>query len=358
MQNWLHQKTLGLFVKTKGMVSQPLFGGIGLIFMLHRVLPEEQKKRYSINQDLAITPEFLEETIIKLKQKGYQFISLDELHAVLQSGKKSKQKCICITLDDGYRDNVTYGLPVFQKNNIPFTIYITNCFPNKNAHFWWYWLEEKVQTEQKIVWEGKTYVTQTEEQQRVAYNAIREVLKNASQAEREKYAEHFLGKTKNEIERNANELALTWEELNELKKEPLATIGAHTMHHLSLAHQTEEEVMLEIAQGKAELEEKLQIEIEHFAYPYGSLHDANKREFELAQKLGFKTATLNHPGNIFLSNKKTLMSLARFPLGNSITAEKLDQYLNGIRHFAENGWRKNVVFGYAQTTRSGADNAG
>lgn len=344
MKNWLHQKTLGLFVKTNGLISQPLFGGIGLIFMLHRVLPEEQKKQYTINQDLAITPEILEQIIIKLKQKGYQFISLDELHAIIQSVKMPKQKCICITLDDGYRDNVTYGIPIFKKYNVPFTIYVTNCFPNKTAHFWWYWLEEKVQNEAVIVWEGRTYVTQTQDQQRVAYNAIRESIKNASQAEREKYAEDYFGKTKNEIERSANELALSWEELNELKKEPLATIGAHTIHHLSLAHQTNEEMMFEVKQSKTELENKLKIKIEHFAYPYGSSNDANQREFDWIKQLGFKTATLNHPGNIFLSNKKALTSLARYPLGNSTTDEKLDQYLNGIRHFAENGCRKNLVF--------------
>ena len=340
----MNQKILALFVKTNGTLSQKLFGGFAHIFMLHRVLPEEQKKKYSFNKDLAITPDFLEQNIIKLKQKGYQFISLDELHTMLQSGKKPKQRYICITLDDGYRDNVTYGLPIFKKHDVPFTIYVTNCFPNKTAHFWWYWLEEKIQNEEEIVWEGKTYVTQTEDQQRTAYNAIREAIKNASQAKRTEYVEHFFGKTKKEIEHASNELALTWEELNALKNEPLATIGAHTMHHLSLAHQTNEEMMFEVKQSKTELEDKLQIKIEHFAYPYGSLLDANKREFEFVKKIGFKTATLNHPGNVFMQSIATLEKLPRYPLGNSTTEERLIHSLNGIRHYAVNGWRKTIGY--------------
>lgn len=341
--NCIEQKLLGLFVKTNGILSQKLFGGFAHIFMLHRVLPELERNKYTLNKDLAITPEYLERFILNGKKNGYRFISLDELHAILKSGKKPKQKCICVTLDDGYRDNVIYGLPIFKKHNVPFTIYVTNCFPNRTAHFWWYWLEEKIQNEAKIVWEGKTYVTQTEDQQRVAYNAIRESLKNASQAEREKYAEHFFGKTKNEIERSANELALSWEELSELKKEPLATIGAHTMHHLSLAHQTNEEMMFEVKQSKTELEEQLKIKIEHFAYPYGSLEDANQREFDWIKKLGFRTATLNHPGNVFMKSKNTTEKLPRYPLGNNTTDEKLTHYLNGIRHYAVNGWKKIIA---------------
>lgn len=341
--NWFERKILGFFVKTNGILSQKLFGGFAHIFMLHRVLPGLERNKYTLNKDLSITPDYLERFILNGNKKGFRFISLDELHAILQSGKKPKQRCICITLDDGYRDNVTYGLPVFKKHNVPFTIYVTNCFPNKSAHFWWYWLEEKIQNEAEIVWEGKTYVTQTKEQQRTAFNVIREAIKNASQAERTEYAEQFFRKTKMEIEHASNELALTWEDLNALKNEPLVTIGAHTMHHLSLAHQTNEEMVFEIKQSKTELEDKLEIKIEHFAYPYGSLLDANKREFEFVKKLGFKTATLNHPGNVFLSSKNAAFKLPRYPLGNNTTKEKLTHYLNGISHYAVNGWKKIIA---------------
>ena len=40
--------------------------------------------------------EFLEEFIIELKNKGYDFISLDELFEILQSGKKVKKKIILL----------------------------------------------------------------------------------------------------------------------------------------------------------------------------------------------------------------------------------------------------------------------
>jgi len=306
------------------------------------VLPNKLKKCYTINEDLAITPEFLEQTIVSLKQRGFRFISLDELKLIIQTGKKPKKKCICITLDDGYRDNVTYGLPIFKKHDVPFTIYVSNCLPNKKAHFWWYWLEEKVHVEEELIWKGISYSTKTETEKKTVYNLIRESIKNASQTMRIKYAQEFFGKTEIDIEIESNKLALSWGELNELKNERLATIGAHTMNHLSLAYQSNEDMMFEIEKSKIELEDKLKIQIEHFAYPFGSINDANNREFEMTKKIGFKTATLNHPGNTFLKNKKSIMSLARYPLSNSTTDKKIEQYLNGISHFAENGWKKNI----------------
>jgi hypothetical protein len=44
-----------------------------------------------------------------------------------------------------------------------------------------------------------------------------------------------------------------------------------------------------------------------------------------------------------MTNKNSLMGLARYPLGNTSTSKKMDEYLNGIRHFAVNAWKKNII---------------
>ncbi len=113
--NWISQKTLGLFVKTRGVLSKRLLGGKAHIFMLHRVLSENLRIKYDYNRDLAITPEALESFIQLFQKKGFKFISLDELSEKLESKKWGKDKYICFTLDDGYRDNIKYGFPIFEK---------------------------------------------------------------------------------------------------------------------------------------------------------------------------------------------------------------------------------------------------
>lgn len=338
--NWINQKMLGLFVKTNGVISKRLFGGLGHLFMLHRVLPDDLRNQYTFNRDLAITPEFLEQTITDLKKKNYRFISLNELYDLLNKKITIKEKFICLTLDDGYRDNITYGLPIFEKFNIPVTIYVTNSFPNSTAHFWWYWLEEKVTQNKELNWKNKIYSVKSEEQKLEVYQFLRTEIKNSNFADRTKICSDFFEKTNEQIQNECAELALSWDELRKCKSHELITLGTHTVNHLSLAHLSEDEMKTEILLGKTEMEEKLNISIEHFAYPYGSFDDAGIREFNFLKHLNFKTATLNHPGNIFLKSFKSRTYLPRYPLGNNTNQEKLTNYLNGIQHFSTNGWKR------------------
>jgi peptidoglycan/xylan/chitin deacetylase (PgdA/CDA1 family) len=343
MNSFIKNKLLGLFVKANGFFSKLLVGGKAQIFMLHRVLPENLRIKYDYNKDLAITPEALESFIKLLLKKGFKFIALDELSEKLKSRKWGKDKYICFTLDDGYRDNITYGLPIFEKYQVPITIYVTNCFPNGTAHFWWYWLEEKIKNEKEITFREKTYLIKTEEEKLNAYNSIREQIKNCSPNDREELTTNFFNKSEESIAKECEELALNWEELKTISNHSLITLGAHTSNHYSLANLTDSEMQKEIGGGKIELEKKIEKNIRHFAYPYGSLKDANNREFNLIKSLGFKTATLNHPGNVFTSSLSNSFFLPRYALGNNTTLLRFEYYLNGIQHFSTNGWSKKPI---------------
>jgi len=90
---------------------------------------------------MKVSPEFLEEFILKLKAKGYEFISIDRLYEILQNKEKVKKQ-IVFTLDDGYKDNYKIAYPIFKKYNIPFVNYLTTSFPERNAYLWWYVLED------------------------------------------------------------------------------------------------------------------------------------------------------------------------------------------------------------------------
>lgn len=340
---WFDQKIFNFFVKTNGVFSKPFYGGMGHIFMLHRVLPEQMRNQYTFNRDLAITPEHLEEIIRYLKAKNYCFVSLDDIHNMLLKGKTLSQKFICLTLDDGYRDNIEFGLPVFKKHNVPFTIYVTNSFPNATAHLWWYWLEEKVNRGMPFSYDGNSYSCTTEKERQNTYNTLREKIKNLSYDQRMIVVSDFFKLSDDEVREGVQSIALSWEELKQISNEPLVTIGAHTVNHLSLANLRPEDATKEIVDSKKELEQTLQQAIYHFAYPYGSIKDAADREWKIAEQVQFKTAVMNHPGNIFKSSKTTTCLLPRYPLGNTTTTEKLDYNLNGISHIGFNGFKKRIL---------------
>jgi peptidoglycan/xylan/chitin deacetylase (PgdA/CDA1 family) len=201
-------------------------------------------------------------------------------------------------------------------------------------------LEEKVNRENEITWKNNVHSLESEDEKIAVYNLLRSEIKNSNLLERTKICSEFFEKTPRKIQQECTEIALSWNELSNYKSHELMTIGAHTMNHLSLANLTVEEMMTEIESGKLEMEEKLEIKIDHFAYPYGSFEDAGKREFDFVRQLNFKTATLNHPGNVFSGSFNSRNYLPRYPFGNKTNKEKLSNYLNGIQHFSTNGWKR------------------
>ena len=112
----------------------------GKIFMLHRVATFEKERLYP-NENMKVTPDFLENKIIELKKTGYDFISLDDLYSDYLNGTKRKKIAI-FTIDDGYSDIYYNAFPIFNKYSIPFTIYITTGFQEKKCFLWWYVLED------------------------------------------------------------------------------------------------------------------------------------------------------------------------------------------------------------------------
>lgn len=333
-------------MKTKGVFSSPLLGGKGLIFMLHRVLPEAQRNAYSLNKDLAITPEKLEEFILYFKLKGFVFISLDELSDWLENKNKIKRKFICLTFDDGYKDNLVFGLPVLKKYNVPATIYVTNCFPDGNAILWWYLFEDYVKINRQLQLTSSIvnyeFFWNNEHEAYAQFGSISNAIKSIPFIELHDVLKTAFKLNDLELTAQVKSESLTWEEVKNLSNEPLITIGAHTKNHVALKQQNKELVEQELRNSKLELESKIGKKVMHFAFPYGGLFDVSNADIELTQKVGFKTATLNQPGNIFRCNKDSKFALARMPLGNKIDEDKMKHYLNGIYHFSVNGFTKNL----------------
>jgi peptidoglycan/xylan/chitin deacetylase (PgdA/CDA1 family) len=346
MNTFLKNKILGFFVKTNGIFSAPLFAGRGIIFMLHRVLPEKERAIFSLTKGLAISPEKLEEFVITLKNKGYQFFSLDEISACFENNVKLPKKFICFTLDDGYKDNLVYGLPIFKKYQVPFTLYITNCFPNGTAILWWYLFENHAKFSNELVlsssfgkikfsWENETEAFNQ-------FTQVSEAIKSIPATELKSVLSIGFGLPETEFEKQCKSVTLSWDEIIQLSKEPLVTIGAHTMNHVSVKQQATGLAKEEIQASKLEIERYINKEVCHFAYPFGGAFDVDSETIEIVKKVGYKTATLNQPGNIFKSNKHSKFALARLPLGNRVDGERMNYYLNGIYHFSVNGFIKNL----------------
>ena len=325
-------------------LTNKLYSGEGHIFMLHRILPMEEKSKYKYNFSLAITPLGLEKFINQFQSEGYDFISLDE--ALLRLQKPQKNKFICFTIDDGYSDNLKYALPIFKKYNIPFTIYVSNCFPDNTAIYWWYDLESYIKgsdyVDLSLIDIDYKSINNSIELKDLNYKNIREILRKSSLDVHQRFITEIIGVPLEEYYENNNFKSLTWEEIKFLHKEPLVTIGGHTLDHLSLKYQSDKELENQVFNGLESFKEKSGIRIQHFAYPYGSLDDFDKRSIETLKAAGIKTAVLNHPGCVFKNNLEFCYQIPRIGLSDDTSLERLKEFFNGKMHLNFNGINKVV----------------
>lgn len=338
----MKSKTLGLFVKTNGAVSRHFFAGKGFIVCLHRILPKKMHDLFWGENSMAVSPEYLEWMIKFVRSEGFEWISIDEVADRLF--RPNSKPFACITLDDGWKDNLTYGFPVFQKYAVPFCIYVANCFPNATSLKWTETLTRLVETGGRVsfTYQGKSFLftLSSRQDRKNAYHRIRLFVLDAATLEEmnNRIEAVFGGFSSIPLSE-----ALSWGEVTGLAAHELCTIGAHTLHHVPLAKLSETEAFNEMHGSKLELEGKIKEAINHFAYPYGSKNECSNREFDLAAKAGFKMAVTGRPANVFSGNANHLMAIPRYAIGEATNEERLRYVMNGVLHFSLNGFKQIVT---------------
>ena len=194
--------------------------------------------------------------------ENYTVLSLPEITRKIQTGS-IENKLIALTFDDGYLDNLENALPVLEKYNIPATIYITTGFAAQSLTHPRYKMDRK-------------------------------------------------------------RLHLNWTEVAKLARHPLIHIGSHTSTHPMLSELSESRARSEIIDSKAELEERIGVEIRDFCYPSGNF---TQREESIVRQAGYSWAVSVKPGN----NKSgtNLFALRRTEITDRDSIASLEQKLNG-----------------------------
>ncbi|MCC6146996.1 MAG: polysaccharide deacetylase family protein [Anaerolineaceae bacterium] len=324
-------------------ITRPIYGGIGTILMFHRVVPASLGKRRPENTALEITPEALEQVIRFFIERKYEFASLNRVHEILATGEH-RRRFAAFTFDDGYADVLVYGYPVFKKYNVPFAVNLISGFPDRQVVLWWYLLEEILLTRPEIHFEleGVPYHFDLTSPQGAdqAAQQVRRLVKFATPQELERRLQAIFSPHYDDLYQKTTELALSWEQVRRIVSDPLVTISAHTAHHYALSKLDETTAREEIMGGKARIEEELQREVRHFAYPYGSPNEAGRREFALAEKCGFQTAATTRFANVFRAHRKHLHALPRLEISRLGGLSGLELAVNGFSTLRRNRMRR------------------
>lgn len=82
---------------------------------------------------------------------------------------------------------------------------------------------------------------------------------------------------------------ITEDQIKEMSKDPLCTIGSHMCTHRQTRNMTNEEIQEEWIKSKSILENIIEKKVEHAALPYGSLQACSLKSIKLGLKNGYST---------------------------------------------------------------------
>ena len=210
--------------------------------------------------------------LLRALSEHFHFTSIDELKS---NSFDTNQLNIVCTFDDGYKNNLELALPLFEKYNIPITIYCNNVPYHVMdlldiANYW----------QPKLIEEfRKQFNIQKSHQQIKAHCKVQnsEVV-----SEMRNYLWNNLSPELKEKSKRYWEL-LSDADISTLSKNKLVSFGNHGGNHLSYTCLTEEEMRSDI-KSVDERFNKMAIKIKGFAYPYSESSD---RTISLVNKAGY-----------------------------------------------------------------------
>ena len=207
-------------------------------------------------------PEFLRATLSHLRAQGIDVIAMDEVHRRLVERNFSR-RFACFTLDDGYRDNRDFALPVLREFDAPFTVYVTSDFAEGTGRLWWIALEAVI---------ARRRVGRSRDRRRdhplryrnsgretIAFDRLHDWLRGLP-------GEHDLAReigalcARYGVDEAAicRDLCMSWDELKPFADDPLIAIGAHSITHCNLARQTEATARREMTASRERIEAAMQ----------------------------------------------------------------------------------------------------
>jgi len=199
------------------------------VLMYHMVRDHRPGARFN---KLRVPPARFEQQVRWLKDKGFTFVFASQLF----SGEQLPERCVCLTFDDGYADNLAAADPVLEAAGAKATLYLVEDLSGgwsskKKAHH----DDDELESEPKL----------TDEQ-----------VKNMLDSGR-------------------------WE------------LGGHTRTHAHLPSLTGDEARDEIASARATFPERFGAEPHTFAYPFGVFE---KKHEDMTRDAGYTGALTTDPG--------------------------------------------------------------
>lgn len=268
-----------------------------------------------MNRYLSIPEELFDTMIDALLGLGYEIVTMSEACSRIDHGP-SGRRFVCLTFDDGYRDNYEVAFQISRKYNVPVVVYVATGLVDGTIIEPWRGVEALVAArgEVRVPNRSKRIRSGTEKEKTACCQYLNRILAGARGGRRDEILSWLGEENEFDIWRPIRSLPLDWDLMREMKESGLVEFGAHTVRHQSLASLNDAEVANEMLGSANRLAAQLGGPIRHFAYPYGTPEHAGEREFRICRELGFATGVTTRHGTLTSAHHKTMHSLPRLTL--------------------------------------------
>jgi len=225
--------------------------------------------------------------------------SMTDLVAALERGESAEPGTVVITFDDGYRDTLELAAPVLERHGFPATLYLATGNVTRGENQWIDRLYSifQLRTSHHLRIDGSDrplFDLGSEEALFEAYDAVAGLLLVADRSERERLLAEVDAQLR--PRERPPRLTLTWDEVRELRRRYRGfEIGVHTRGHVDLTSCGEEVARAELESSIGDVTRELEVEVRHFAYPYGR---SNARIREMVAAASLRSAVVGEPGSL------------------------------------------------------------
>lgn len=198
---------------------------------------------------------------------------------------------VCLTFDDGYRDNCTVALPVLKELGLPATFFIATGYLD-GGRMWNDTLLEIIRNwPQNAIdlqdWGVPLIGMATSVERQKAWQILFRWMRRIGMRGRDEMLARLQARVKSPL---PVDLMMTTEHVRTLHAEAME-IGCHTDKHPILTRVSNDVVHSEITRSRSRLEDIIQAPVRFFAYPNGiPSDDYNPDHVNIVKGLGFKAA--------------------------------------------------------------------
>ncbi|MCW3050018.1 MAG: polysaccharide deacetylase [Solirubrobacterales bacterium] len=251
-------------------------------------------------------------------------LSLQEIVERVGSGGLP-ERAVAVTFDDGYRDNLLDALPELEAARVPATFFLTAGPETRTRELWWDEIERVLLSPgslppklrllvggRRFAWDLADSATLDEAAAKrtaawrigqapptprhAAYEALWEALFPLAESARVPVLDELLAWAGDPGTMRETHRLLDAEEVATLARSHAAEVGGHSITHPRLSSQRPMLQEVEIAHGKAILEEVTGRPLRHFAYPFGGLRDYTGATARMVADAGYASASATWEG--------------------------------------------------------------